>query len=585
MVAVTAVAMAEAALVATAEAREVIAAVHRANQHRLQALLTSSLAIAGGGVFLVGCPQGKGKAPQEAPLFRNVLAESGMRYRWEIPGKRPLNILQTIGNGCAFLDYDGDSNLDILLVGSKPALFKGDGKGKFVDVSEATGIGALSGHFLGCAIGDYDGDGFSDLYLTGWREGRLLHNDAGKSFTDVTVAQGLSPETWGTSAAFVPRGRSSLLDLVVCNYAIFGPEPGIKLLCEAKDKSGKMILTSCGPRSYTPVPATLYRFSPTGKAQRIVLKASTGRGLGVAALFPEDETSPYIAFANDEIAGDLLQEGPSGFTNLATTAGTAYDRDGNVHGGMGTDWGDVENDSRLDLLVATFQNETKSLYHNEGSKVFSDMAYPAGIGNSTTPPVAFGIRFFDFNNDGWLDVAVANGHVQDNIADIDTSTTFRQASQLIQNQGVGANHYARFEDISKRCPDLQKPIIGRGLATGDFDNDGQIDVLIVDAEGEPLLLHNESRSKNHWLGLKLVGTGANRDAYGALVTLEIGNRKIVRHCHADGSYMSSSDARVHFGLGDATKIDRLTVRWPSGRLQTIPKPSLDRYTTVQETTK
>lgn len=565
-------------------------AVRLAKRRLWKTFVGSSLVTLGGGVFLAGCPTG-GSAVKPtaggAALFRNVLPESGISYKWEIKGTRPLNILQTIGNGCAFLDYDNDSNLDILLVGPRVALYKGDGKGKFTDVSTETGIAALSGHLLGCAVGDYDSDGFADIYLTGWRDGRLLHNEGGKRFVDVTAAKGLQPEPWGTSAAFVPRGGSAPgLDLVVCNYAIFGPEPGIKQLCEARDKSGKTILTSCGPRSYTPLPATLYRFSSgTAKAQRLVLKETTGRGLGVAAMLPEKGSAPYISFANDEIAGDLLQEGAQGFTNLATTAGTAYDRDGNVHGGMGTDWGDVENDSRLDLVVATFQNETKALYHNEGNGVFSDMTYPAGIGTTATPPVAFGIRFFDFNNDGWLDVAVANGHVQDNIAQIDTSTTFRQASQLIQNKGTSEKDRVRFEDISARCPDLQKPIVGRGLATGDYDNDGKLDLLIVDAEGEPLLLHNEDTESNHWLGLKLVGAAGNRDAYGALVTLEAGGKKLLRHCHADGSYMSSSDARVHFGLGALTKLDQVTIRWPSGQTTTLRDLPLDRYTRVEETKK
>jgi enediyne biosynthesis protein E4 len=542
----------------------------------------------------MGCPKNTSGssdtvgAREEASIFRNVLAESGIHYQWEIAGKRPLNILQTIGNGAAFLDFDGDKNLDILLVGPRVALYRGDGKGKFTDVSEPMGMAALTGHLTGCAVGDYDGDGFSDIYLTGWRDGRLLHNEAGKRFVDVTAAQGLQPEPWGTSAAFVPRGgNSGALDLVVCNYAIFGPEPGIKQLCDAKDASGKTVLTSCGPRTYTPHPATLYRFSPQSKskAQKVVLKASTGRGLGVAALLPEEGGNAYIAFANDEISGDLLQEGPHGFTNLATTAGTAYDRDGNVHGGMGTDWGDIENDGRLDLVVATFQNETKSLYRNEGSGVFSDMAYPAGVGSTATPLVTFGVRFFDFNNDGWLDIALANGHVQDNIAEIDRSTTFRQGSQLIQNKGMGTSSRASLEDISKQCPDLQKPIVGRGLATGDYDNDGRVDLLIVDAEGEPLLLHNEATTSHHWLGLRLIGAGSNRDAYGAQVTVEVAGRKIVRHCHADGSYMSSSDARVHFGLGAATTLERVTIRWPSGQTQTLTDVPLDQYIDICEKSK
>jgi enediyne biosynthesis protein E4 len=559
--------------------------VVRVNQRYFSMKQALFLALAMGGAFLVGCPKTEKPLPSAAPLFRNVLKESGIRYRWEITGKRPLNILQTIGNGCAFLDYDSDGNLDILLVGPKIALYHGDGHGKFLDVSQETGVEALSGHLLGCAVGDYDADGFPDAYLTGWRGGVLLHNEGGKRFVDVSAAMGIQPETWGTSAAFVQRSRSvSKLDLIVCNYANFGPEPGIRQLCEVKDRAGKPVLTSCGPRSYTPIAPSLYRFNAAGTLDRTVLKQATGRGLGIAAIYDEGQETPSITIANDEIAGDLLQEQKQVgvFQNVAAAANTAYDRDGNVHGGMGTDWGDADSDGKFDLIVSTFQNETKSLYRNEGNGVFSDISYACGLSTITSPPVAFGVRFLDFDNDGWLDLVIANGHVQDNIADIDSGTSFRQSAQLIRNKGIGPDKRQSFEDVSKAGPDLQTPIVGRGLATGDYDNDGKIDVLIVDAEGEPLLLHNEQQSANHWIGLKLIGTKSNRDAYGARVTLEVGGRKLVRHCHADGSYMSSSDARLHFGLETSTKIDRVTILWPSGASETHTDLPIDTYTIITE---
>jgi enediyne biosynthesis protein E4 len=282
--------------------------------------------------------------------------------------------------------------------------------------------------------------------------------------------------------------------------------------------------------------------------------------------------------------GDLLRptsgNGPLRFTNAGTLSGTSFDRDGNVHGGMGVDWGDYDNDGQLDLFVATFQKESKSLYHNEGDGVFTDMGIPTGIGMAAAPYVTFGAKFFDYDNDGWLDVVLANGHVQDNIAKIDPSTTYRQASQLFRNPG-GTRIF--FEDVSQAMgADLTRPIVGRGLATGDFDNDGRVDLLIVDSEGKPLLLRNEVAGAGHWLGVRLEGTKSNRDGYGAVLTAKIGDRTLVRQCQSAGSYLSASDARVHFGLGGAVQVDSLTIRWPSGRVQTLPELPADRYITVEE---
>jgi enediyne biosynthesis protein E4 len=556
-------------------------------------LLSLTLQGLWGGVFLllVACSPktvttttGAGGGVSEQ-LFKDVTASSGLSYKWVIEGKRPLNILQTIGNGCAFLDYNQDGNLDILLVGKTSALFRGDGKGQFTDVSQETGITSVTGHLLGCAVGDYDNDGLPDIYLTGWRDGRLLHNEKraqGNQFVDVSKSLGMQSEQWGTSAAFVQTGKSPFLDLVVCNYAKFGPEPGIVQLCDSKDSAGKPILTSCGPRRYEPVPAAWYR-NQDGKFQRSTLSQTTGRGLGVTACDIEQTGSVFLSFANDEIAGDLLEPTPEGYKNIAAAAGTAYDRDGNVHGGMGTDWGDIDNDGKFDLFVATFQNEVKSLYHNEGNRVFLDTSYINGIGTPTSPLVAFGGKFLDFNNDGWLDLIIANGHVQDNIMDIEAKTLYRQPTQLFQSKGIVGNKNVVFDDRSNSAGDLPKAIVGRGLAIGDYDNDGRIDTLIVDSEGEPHLLHNENTEvTNHWLGIQLEGTKCNRDGYGSVLTAEVEGRKIVRYCHADGSYMSSSDSRVILGIGTAKKIDKLTIRWSDGTVETKSNLPLDRYISLTE---
>lgn len=540
---------------------------------RSLALVVTVLALLAG----EGCQK---TPPAEATsLFRDVTEGAGVRYQWTPATKGPLNLLQTIGNGCAFLDYDSDGNLDILLVGPKPALFKGDGKGHFTDKTAL--LGGLTGHFLGCAVGDYDNDGFADIYLSGYREGRLLHNEGGKGFKDVTALSGLKPQPWGTSCTFVELvPGSGKLDLVIANYVRFDPDKGDRTLCDFRDPSGKTHLAACGPREYEPLPATYCRNLGGGKFQESTLTGTRGRGLGVAAIYNEGNAIRELAFANDEAPGDLmrlLSSAPPRFQNRGDLSGIAYDHDARLHGGMGIDWGDADGDGKFDLVVATFRGEPNSLYHAEGEGLYTDVGYRSGLGTATQPYVAFGCRFFDLDNDGWLDVAFTNGHVQNNISEIDPKTTYRQPSQVFRNQGKG-----QFVDSSAACgPALQRPLVGRGLATGDYDNDGRMDLLLVDAEGGALLLHNEAPA-GHWLGLSLVGTKSNASGYGARVTVQQGERTLLRHAHADGSYLSSSDPRVHVGLGSATTPVEVSVHWPSGRVDHVSGLTLDRYHTLRE---
>lgn len=541
---------------------------------RSLALVVTALAL----LASTGCqkPPSSTSTPE---LFRDVTEAAGLRFQWSPAKKGPLNLLETIGNGCAFLDYDNDGNLDILLVGPKPGLFHGDGKGKFTDTTAL--LGGITGHFLGCAVGDYDNDGFADVYLSGYREGRLLHNEAGQGFQDVTAASGLKPQPWGTSCTFVELiPGSGKLDLVVANYVHFDPDKGDRTLCDFRDPEGKTHLAACGPREYEPLPATYCRNLGGGKFQETTLSNTRGRGLGVAAIYNDGNTIRELAFANDEAPGDLLRfmsSTPLRFLNRGDVSGIAYDRDARVHGGMGTDWGDVDGDGQFDLVVATFRGEPNSLYRADGNGLYTDIGYQSGLGLATQPYVAFGCRFFDYDNDGWLDIALTNGHVQDNIAQIDPKTTYRQPSQVFRNQGKG-----QFTDTSAACgPALQRPLVGRGLATGDFDNDGRVDLLLADSEGTPVLLHNEARA-GHWLGLALVGKASNTSGYGARVTVQQGERALLRHAHADGSYLSSSDARVQVGLGSASTPVKVSVHWPSGRVDHFSNLALDRYHTLNE---
>jgi enediyne biosynthesis protein E4 len=527
---------------------------------------------------LAGCAKPK-NSPPAAPYFREVAASAGLVYQWTPPQKTPLNLRETIGNGAAFLDFDADGSLDILLVGAPCALFRGEGKGKWTPVE----FPKLTGEFLGCAVGDYDSDGFPDLYLSAYQGGVLLHNEGGKAFRDVTKESGLKPQPWGTSVAWVETvPGSGRLDLMIANYVDFDPKHGARPLCDFRDAKGATVLAACGPKEYEPLPAALFRNLGNGRFEDASVSSGArslthGRGLGVAACDFDGSGRLAIAFANDEAPGDLLVPEKGRFTNQADALGIAYDRDARLHAGMGLDWGDYDNDGWPDLVVAAFRYEPNSLYRSDVGKSFSDQSYPAGLGAATEPYVTFGCRFFDYDNDGWLDLAFTNGHVQDNVEQLDAKTHYRQPSQLFHNQN------GRFTESSAQGGSaFQTPLVGRGLAVGDYDNDGALDLLLVDSAGKPLLLHNEAPARGHWLGLQLRGKKSNAMGYGATVALTVGGKTLVRHCHADGSYLSSSDPRVHFGLGVATKIDKLEVRWPSGKKQIVSALEPDRYHTITE---
>ncbi|BDI29331.1 RNA-binding protein [Capsulimonas corticalis] len=511
-------------------------------------------------------------------LFTDVTAQAGIHYQWTISGPRPLNILDTIGNGCAFLDYNNDGNLDILLVGPKLALYKGDGHGNFTDVTHLLELDKLTGRFLGCAVGDYDQDGFDDLYISGYHTGLLLHNNSGKRFTDMTRQGGLAPQPWGTSCAWADVDGDGRLDLFVGNYAQFDPSKD-KIYCGDSKKQ-----YACGPLAYKSLFGVLYRNVGEGKFQDVSAQwraGGWGKVLGAAFSDYNHSGRPSIYLADDESMGSLLQNQNNAFKEVGAVSGTAFDGQGHVHGGMGLDWGDYDNDGQSDLFVATYQAEAKCVYHNIGNGLFEENSKKLTLAQRTIPYVAFGAKWLDYDNDGWLDLMIANGHVEDNVQDIDPGATYRQPTQLFWNA-----HGASFADVSALGgPALLKPVVGRGLAVGDFDNDGRVDALVVDSEGAPLLLHNESPKTGHWLSFSLDGLHCNRDAYGAEVTVKAEGLTQTRVCHSDGSYLSSSDKRVHVGIGDAKSAQSVSILWPDGHRDKFGNVMADREYIVREGSK
>ena len=323
--------------------------------------------------------------------------------------------------------------------------------------------------------------------------------------------------------------------------------------------------TACGPLYYRAERGVLYRNLGNGRFEDVTQKwgagATAGKSLG-AAFVPDYSSASHVfwlAVANDEEPGDLMAYSFGHFKNIGAQSGIAYGPTGKPQGGMGLDWGDYNNAGRPDLAVATFESEPKPIYRNSNGQ-FEDQSATLGAVDPLLRYVSFGIKWFDYDNDGLLDLIVSNGHISDNIADFNPSQTYRQPTVLLHN--IDGN---RFSDVSKLAgSDICTPIVGRGLAVGDFDNDGRVDVLVVDSEGAPVLLHNETSPSGHWLQLKLEGTGrSNRDAIGSVVKLRAGKLSMMRHCHTDGSYLSASDPRVHFGLGVERSAD-VTVRWPDG---------------------
>lgn len=525
--------------------------------------------------LLTGCSNKTTSAPQSSQnIFDDVTTAAGLSYVWEQPkGKSPLTILETIGNGAAFLDFNQDGNLDILLVGDKTSLYTGDGRGAFKDISEAVGLGTITGKHLGCGVADIDNDGYPDIYLSGYKTGHLLRNEGGKRFVNVSAQAGIPVQPFGTAVTFADIDSDGLPDLYVGNYIKFDATS-----IQACQRGAA--LTSCPPGAYDGISGRLYKNLGNGRFTDITSKWNTtlpqGKTLG-AAFAPLGGTPgrQSLGIANDEVPGELFRHNGSSFKATGQQAGIAYSSVGVPHAGMGLDWGDVNNDGLLDIAMMTFSTETKPVYIADKSGFFTDFAAQLGVAAELNPDVAFGVKWLDIDNDGWLDILVTNGHTADNIAQTGSGEVYRQPMALLRN--VEGTRLTRIRGAA-----LDKPIVGRGLATGDFDNDGGIDALAVDSAGAPVLLHNTSKGRGHWLGVKLFGHKSGRDAYGALVVLKSGEKTLTRHHHADGSYLSSSDPRIHFGLGASTAVTELTIHWPSGTKQIVKVDAIDRYITVEE---
>ncbi|MGC4043839.1 MAG: CRTAC1 family protein [Armatimonas sp.] len=512
-------------------------------------------------LLILGCTPknstGTEQKPSEGLHFIDRREEAGVNFTYTLPGPRPITILQSMPGGAAFLDYDNDGNLDLLCISYEVALFKGDGKGKFTDVSTETGLKLPQGWWMGCAVGDYDNDGYDDIYISRYQGGVLLHNEGGKGFRDVTQIAGIAAQPWGSACAFGDYDNDGKLDLFIGNYVEFNEKT--MQLCQVKN-----VKTSCSPTVYNPLFGKLMHNNGNGKFQdatpTIVPKNVSGKVLGAHFIDFDGMGHQSLFLANDETPSDLLHnQGAEPFKNIAEPSGVAFQTDGKPYGGMGGDWGDFNEDGRPDLFMGTFALENKMIYVNEEDELFTDRGLALGIAQPSMLMVTFGAKWLDADNDGDLDLIFCNGYIADNIHLYEPSRAYKQKTMLFENENDGRKLTDRGASAGEA---FSKLLVGRGLATGDYDNDGLVDAFVVDADGKPLLLHNESKSKGNWISLKLEGARSNRSAYGAKVRIEAGGKTRLRHYHADGSYFSSSDPRIHIGIGQEKAVS-LTIEWPS----------------------
>jgi hypothetical protein len=528
----------------------------------------------------------KANVPQASnPIqFVDITASAGIKWNLKTLAPGSKNLIETMGGGGGFIDFNGDGLLDIYLVcysqtpqpdgASKLSdiLYRNNGDGTFTDVTQSAGI-ANSILGMGMAVGDYNNDGWPDLYITGYGASKLYRNTGKGAFTDVTTQAGVSNRLWGTSAAFFDYDNDGSLDLFVCNYLTYDEK---NLPCTFYEGRPYCLI-----KNFKGSPSRLFHNNGDGTFADVSEKAGIanpkGKGLGVIALDYDNDGRVDIFQANDAAANFLYHNNGNGnFSEVALEAGVAFDPNGNARGGMGVDAEDLDGDGYLEIFVANFSAETNALFHNDKEGLFTEITNKLGLGTISLPQSGFGARFLDYNNDGLVDLFVLNGHPFEPINKIFPETTYRERPFLFENTGTG------FRDVAGEHTPLKKFYAGRGLAVGDLDNDGDSDLLLMNIGEPPVLLRNDGANRSHWLGIQLVGTRSNRDGVGATVTVTAAGKRREKQRLGGTSYCSASDHRLLFGLGGSAKIDEIKVRWPSGQINILKDVRANQYLTIKE---
>jgi hypothetical protein len=523
---------------------------------------------------------GNDPAPEslENVLYVDVARERGLTYVWP-DQPRPMTAPEAFGSGCAAFDGDNDGWQDVLLVGDPaPALFRNLGDGRFTDVTGQSGLTAVNGDWTGCAIGDYDGDGLLDVLLTGNHHLALYKNLGGMKFRDVTAPAGLDPANygnWGASAGFMDLDGDQWLDLVILNYVVYGPES--KRYCEFAPG----VRSGCGPKTYPSERGRICRNTGAAGFELVPdvqgMADTHGTALVLAFIDLDDDGRLDFYIGNDGLPADLMHnQGNMQFKNISFSAGVALDASAGAVSAMTADWADFDRDGRLDLIVTNWQDASSVIFRGLGDKQFMDCSRRTDLPRLTKNHMGFGGKWVDFENDAWPDIFIVNGHVYDNVGEFQPGVEFRQPLQLLSNR----NSRRLIDLVPKMGPDVRRALLGRGSATADFNNDGLVDLLAVDFEGPVVLLENRTKSRNHWLKLDLRGVAPNIFAYGARVVGRAGNAQWMAEVSPASSYLSSSDPRIHWGLGGVTRLDSLTIRWPSGDEQILLDVDADQILRV-----
>ena len=564
---------------------------------RTNLLLAALLAVLSMAAGLCAQEPAKPVRPPAPPIadFVDIAEKAGLTMSEIFGGiDSKKYIIETTGTGVALFDYDNDGWLDVFVVngttleaaknGKGPTnhLYRNNHDGTFTDVTAKSGL-AASGWGQGVCVGDYDNDGWDDLYITYYGKNHLYHNDHGV-FTDVTDKAGVggSGKAWGNGCAFVDYDRDGKLDLIVANYVDFdlstAPAPGERPSCIWK---GAPVM--CGPRGLPPAKNILYHNRGDGTFEDATTKAHIDKtsghyALSVSTLDYDDDGWPDIFIACDSTASILYHNNRDGtFTDVAVIAGAAFNEDGRAQAGMGSTVADYDGDGRLDIFKTNFSDDTSTLLHNDKGETFTDATTAAGLGLNTKY-LGWGTMFFDFDNDGWPDLLLVNGHVYPEVDKYHLGSDFKEPRLLYHNNGDGT-----FADISASAGSgITTPSSSRGLAVGDLWNDGRMSAVISNMNTRPSLLENQIKYPNHWIAFKTIGTKSNRDGIGARITVKAGKRLLVDEVRSGSSYDSNSDMRVHFGLGKETKLDSVEVRWPSGLTERFDSLRVDHINSVKE---
>jgi len=524
--------------------------------------------------------------PANKVVFSDVTTQAGIKFVHNAGKTGKKYLPETLGSGAAFIDVDGDGWSDLVLVNSKDwtprgrkttaALYRNNHNGTFTDITKGSGLDEEI-YGIGIAVGDYDNDGKDDIYITALDGDRLFHNEGGGKFTDVTKASGINNANFGTSVAWLDYDHDGKLDLFVANYVQWTQKSDIWCSLDGSTKS------YCTPESYKGTSSKLYHNLGNGKFEDVTNKAGLGdptsKSLGVSVIDIDGDGWPDIFVCNDTQPNKLYRNNHNGtFSENGMTAGVAYGEDGVARGAMGVDWADYDRTGRAHLLVGNFSNQMLGLYHNEGNGLFVDEAPTSSVGRESLLTLSFSVFFFDYDLDGFPDILTANGHIEEEIGRVQPKIHYQEPPLLFRNLGA-----KKFENVSTKVGEaFEKPLVARGAIYGDYDHDGDLDVLITSNAGPAHLFRNDGGNKNHWLSVKTVGTKSNRDGIGAVVRIESASGKQWNAVRSGSGYASQSDLALTFGLAQDPVVSSVQVEWPSGAKQKFANVPINQAIVIDE---